>query len=339
MPSKLTIIRNKKHHIHRPEYEIDELKTKKHQEQPERISIIEKAISRSDIPHKFVEVKRKDEDILQNIHTKELINNIKAISNSCDEDEYNVPYVFPPKPFSARLSGQIKHVSYHCMDLGTPIGKHTFEQSLLSVSIAHNCADYILEGGRLIYGLCRPPGHHAGSNIYGGYCYFNNAGICANRLLSFGKVAILDIDYHHGNGTQEIFYGTDAVYYVSIHGDPDTEYPYFSGFDDEIGSGQGFGYNYNLPLPKGTTEDEYLNALGKALDKINSFKPDALVVSLGLDAYKSDPICEFKLEIESYNKIAKRIKATGYPTVVLQEGGYCIEELGNLAVSFFKGMM
>jgi acetoin utilization deacetylase AcuC-like enzyme len=337
--SSLIIIRNSQHHLHQPDYEIDELKTTKHQEQPERISIIENAISQSGIKHKFLEVREREEDILRSIHSEELINNIKAISQSCDEDEYTMPYVFPSKPYSGRRSSQVKRVSYHCMDLGTPIGKHTFQQAILSASIAHNCADYIMEGGRLVYGLCRPPGHHAGVDIYGGYCYFNNAGVCANRLSNFGKVAILDIDYHHGNGTQDIFYESDSVFYASIHGDPDTEYPYFSGFDDEVGSGKGFGYNFNLPLPQGTTEKAYLAVLDIALEKVTSFNPVSLIVSLGLDTYKSDPICEFKLDVDSFNNIAKRIKALDCPTVVLQEGGYCVDELGRLAVSFFKGLL
>ncbi len=339
--SKLLIIKNSDNYLHHPHIEIDEMTVKPHQEQPQRVENIERAIIKSNLPVSFSEIHSYGEDIVKDIHTAELINSIKQISMDSDETEYNMPYVFGLTPVTERRSKEIKRVSYHCMDMGSPIGKYTYQTALLSASISYEGARRLIDGQKYIYGLCRPPGHHAENNVYGGYCYFNNAGVAANHFIKSGKskVAILDVDYHHGNGTQRIFYDTDAVLYVSIHGDPDLEYPYYTGFDDETGSGKGLGANLNMPLPIGTDEERYLKALNRACEKILSFKPDVLILSLGLDTYKRDPICRFILEVETYEKIAKKIKSLNYPTLVLQEGGYCVPDLGKLAVSFFKGYL
>lgn len=339
--SKLLIIKNSEHYLHHPHIEIDEMTVKPHQEQPQRVDNIEKAMIKSGLPVTFNEIRSYGEDIVKDLHTKDFINSIKQISMDSNETEYNMPYVFGMSPVSKRRSKEIKRLSYHCMDMGSPIGKYTYQTALLSASIAYEGAKKLLEGQKYVYGLCRPPGHHAESNVYGGYCYFNNAGVAAKCFLKEGKakVAILDVDYHHGNGTQQIFYDTDAVLYVSIHGDPDLEYPYYTGFDGETGSGEGLGANFNIPLPIWTDEENYLKNLDKACEKVLSFNPDVLILSLGLDTYKKDPICRFTLEMESYAKIAKKITSLNYPTLVLQEGGYYVIDLGKLAVSFFNGYL
>jgi acetoin utilization deacetylase AcuC-like enzyme len=172
----------------------------------------------------------------------------------------------------------------------------------------------------------------------GGYCYFNNAAIAADYLSKKGKVAILDIDFHHGNGTQHIFYDRSDVLYVSLHADPLVKFPYISGFSDEQGRGDGKGFNKNYPLPLGTTEETYEKTLKKALEDIKKFSPDTLVVSCGFDTYIDDTWGGFKLTIPFYETIASQIKSLGVSTLVLQEGGYKVDALGKIAYSFWKGL-
>jgi acetoin utilization deacetylase AcuC-like enzyme len=171
----------------------------------------------------------------------------------------------------------------------------------------------------------------------GGYCYFNNAAVTANYLSRHGRGASLDIDFHHGNGTQHIFYDRSDVLYVSIHADPLARYPYISGFDDEQGRGAGLGSTKNYPLPLGTTDTEYIRTLDRALEDVRVFAPDYLVVSAGFDTYKDDPIGGFALTAACYEQIGQRISALNTPTVILQEGGYNVEALGDLAHTFLKG--
>jgi acetoin utilization deacetylase AcuC-like enzyme len=219
----------------------------------------------------------------------------------------------------------------------TPIMRHTFEAALHSAYCALTGAAFLVEGERHIYALCRPPGHHAGVDTCGGYCYFNNAAIAATSLKGRGKVAILDVDYHHGNGTQNIFYGTDQVLFISIHGHPDRRYPYFWGFSDETGVGAGEGYNYNFPLPADVTDGMYLPVLQRALEIICDYGPEFLIISAGFDTYKGDPIGDFKLTTEFYGVMGREMAGLGTPTLILQEGGYNDEQLGENVVRFLQG--
>lgn len=341
MKKQLTIIKNSRHQLHKPPFEVDAGKVTPHQEQPARIDNIEMEIIESEIKPNYIEIENFGEDIIKNIHTPELIHSVREISAASSAYEYSMPYVFSSIKHPKHRSRELKRVSYHCMDMGTPIGRDTFDTAMLSASIAYRGATEVMNGSKLLYGLCRPPGHHAEKNIYGGYCYFNNAGVAAMNFVknAKGKVAVLDVDYHHGNGTQDVFYDTDAVLYVSIHGHPNSEYPYYTGFDDETGTGKGLGYNTNIPLPRMTGETEYMKALEKACERINKYKPDFLIISLGLDTYKHDPICTFRLEISSYYNMAKRLLSLGYPVLILQEGGYYVPDLGKLAVSFLDGAL
>jgi acetoin utilization deacetylase AcuC-like enzyme len=188
------------------------------------------------------------------------------------------------------------------------------------VDVALTAGDLALAGEQASYGLCRPPGHHASRAMYGGYCFFNNAAIAAHWLTrrSGERVAILDLDFHHGNGTQQIFWRRADVLYVSIHADPDRHYPYFSGWPDETGEGAGAGTNINLPLPAGTGDDEYLAALDQALDSIAHFPGSLLVVSLGFDTYALDPISDFALTTPAYHEIGD---ASGLSTQVRHPPG------------------
>jgi acetoin utilization deacetylase AcuC-like enzyme len=227
----------------------------------------------------------------------------------------------------AGISGAM---GYYSFDSSSPIVKGTWDAALAAARSAMTAAAIVSEGAAAAFALCRPPGHHAGRSFYGGYCFLNNAALAAQYLRDEGcaRVAIVDVDYHHGNGTQEIFWERDDVFFTSLHGTPDTEYPYYLGYADEHGAGRGEGFTLNLPLPEGTGWDRYSAALATALDAVRRFAPDALVVSLGVDTFEADPISEFKLQTCDYPQIGAALAAIGRPTVLVQEGGYAVEEIG-----------
>ncbi|MFM7684380.1 MAG: histone deacetylase family protein, partial [Actinomycetota bacterium] len=187
---------------------------------------------------------------------------------------------------------------------------------------------------------CRPPGHHATADLYGGYCFFNNAAIVAHHVArtTGAKVTLLDVDYHHGNGSQQIFYDRDDVQYVSLHGDPARAYPYSIGFADETGSGRGLGCNINYPMPLRADDDTYVAALADALERISAFGPSLLVVSLGLDTFITDPICDLAVTTDGMGRCGALVRQLGLPTVVLQEGGYDVAALGANAQSWLVGL-
>ena len=226
-------------------------------------------------------------------------------------------------------------MGYYAFDAGTPIVAGTWEAAFAAARCALTAAALVSEGARSAYALCRPPGHHAARSVYGGYCYLNNAALAAQALRDAGRarVAILDIDYHHGNGTQDIFWSRGDVHVTSIHGSPDTEYPYFLGYADETGVGEGAGCTRNFPLPRGTGWDTYAAALEGAMAGLRAFAPDALVVSLGVDAFEHDPISSFRLSSAHFADIGHRIAAAGWPTVLVQEGGYAVEDIGTNVVA------
>ena len=192
---------------------------------------------------------------------------------------------------------------------------------------------------RSAFALCRPPGHHAGRDYLGGYCHLNNAAIAAEAAIAAGrKVAILDVDYHHGNGTQDIFWARGDVLFVSLHADPKTDYPFFWGHADETGEGAGEGATLNLPLPQGTDLAAYLPALEQGLARIAGFGADLLVISFGADTWEGDPISRFRLTTADYAVMAGRIAALGLPTLVVMEGGYAVDALGANVMSFLGGL-
>ncbi len=200
-------------------------------------------------------------------------------------------------------------------------------------------AQHVADGARVAFALTRPPGHHAGADFFGGYCFLNNAAVAAQHLRNSGlqRIAVLDVDYHHGNGTQAIFYDRPDVLFASIHGDPHTEYPFYLGYSDEVGAGAGHGFNLNLPLPRGTDFGQWRAALAIALHGIAKFGAEALVVSLGLDTFEGDPISGFKLRSDDYLRVGEDIARAGLPTVFVFEGGYAVAELGVNAVNVLEG--
>jgi acetoin utilization deacetylase AcuC-like enzyme len=205
----------------------------------------------------------------------------------------------------------------------------TYQAALSSANCALSGAKAIAGGERAAFALCRPPGHHAGRSYCGGYCYLNNAAIAANWLTSYGKVAVLDIDYHAGNGTQDIFYERGDVLTLSIHADPDGEYPAFCGYADETGAGRGSGLHRNFPLPPGTEDASYLSTLGEAIALIKSFSPDFLVLPTGMDLYAGDPLGQFHVTREGIRQIGERLAALGLPALIVMEGGYNNNALGE----------
>ena len=228
---------------------------------------------------------------------------------------------------------------YWCFDTSTPITVGTWPAARAALDVALTAADAVLGGERVAYGLCRPPGHHAGRTTFGGYCYLNNAAIAAQHLVAAGagRVGILDVDFHHGNGTQEVFWERSDVPYASLHGDPDRVYPYFTGFANETGGGAGAGATFNQPLPAGTDDAAYLAALDRALDWLGDRHDGIVVVSLGIDTYGLDPICDFALGAPVYHEIGSRVAATGARLVVLQEGGYHVGDLGANVRRWLRG--
>ncbi len=228
-----------------------------------------------------------------------------------------------PGNFSARLG-------LYCFDAGTPLTAGTWQAARSGSDCALSAAAAVLAGERAAFALTRPPGHHAGAGYFGGYCFINNAAVAAQYLREQGldRVAVLDVDYHHGNGTQSIFYDRADVFFASIHGDPRTEYPFYLGHADERGAGAGLGANLNLPLARGTDYAAWSQALEEGLRAVTDYGAQALVLSLGVDTFAQDPISGFKLHSEDFLRMGERIAKAGLPTVIVFEGGYAVEAVG-----------
>ncbi len=263
-----------------------------------------------------------------------------------------LPEAFPQRGlphYSADIRAQ---AGYYSFDLGAPIVAGTFAAAQESACAALTGAALLAEGQPAAYALCRPPGHHAAGDLCGGYCYLNNAALAADYLaenagnagggawgLPAPTVVLLDIDYHHGNGSQQIFYARSDVFVVSLHADPQREYPYFLGNADERGSEAGAGYNLNLPLPPAISDNAYLAALDQALEEIAAFGPKYLVVSAGFDTFRDDPLGDFALSEAAYPTIGARIAGLALPTLFVQEGGYAVEQLGSNLVGLLQGFL
>jgi acetoin utilization deacetylase AcuC-like enzyme len=230
-------------------------------------------------------------------------------------------------------------LGYYSFDAGTPITAGTWQAATAAVDVALTGADLVQGDERAAFALCRPPGHHAAADFFGGYCFLNNAAIAAQSFIDAGakRVAILDVDYHHGNGTQAIFYDRADVFFTSIHGDPRQEYPFFLGYAEETGAGAGEGCNANYPLPWGSDFAAWGAALEDACKKVAAFAPQALVISLGVDTFEKDPISHFTLKSEDYLKIGAAIAALDLPTLFVMEGGYAVAEIGINAVNVLTG--
>jgi acetoin utilization deacetylase AcuC-like enzyme/GNAT superfamily N-acetyltransferase len=306
-------------------------------ESPVRIDSILRELGQSSL---FVRVPRRrfPERHIREVHSTSLLEYLKKTSALVPEGEAVYPYVFPIRNRARPPLELPLRAGYYCIDTFTPINRGALEAAFGAVDCALTAASELLSGRGPAYALVRPPGHHAERESFGGFCYLNSAAVAANYLSRFGRVALLDIDYHHGNGSQDIFYSRCDVLTISLHGSPRLTFPYFSGFTDERGGGEGFGCNLNLPLAEGSGGEDYRAALQTALHRLRRFAPRYLVVSLGLDTAKGDPTGSFTLTSSDFSLNGRLIGLLGLPTLVVQEGGYRTRLLGMNARSFFEGL-
>ena len=323
-------VSDQKHQVHH-------VRARGYYERPARVGAIKDSIESLNL-FTCITPNRYSEDVILDVHDKHFVNFLKTVCTKLSADRPVYPDTFPIRRPDRRPKNLPTQAGYYCIDSCTPLDRNAYEAARASVNVAMTAANEILAGSVVAYAICRPPGHHAERRVYGGFCYFNNASIAANHLSSYGKVAILDIDYHHGNGTQDIFYDRSDVLTVSIHGHPDFSFPYFSGFSNETGQGPGLGYNFNYPLNSGTDGSAYIKTLAKALGDIRKYKPDFLVVSLGMDTLKNDPTGTFDLTVDDFREIGKIIGGVSLPLLIVQEGGYNLKNLKSGSAAFFSGM-
>ena len=314
-------------------------------ERPERIGMLLDGVKR--LGGSIVAPPATADETLKQIHDARYLDFMENLWERWhripDASEYPTPNVFalgraslPPASYPDAVVGQC---GYHLGDGACPVTAATWEAARASASSAAHAASLLLNGERRVYALCRPPGHHAASDMAAGFCYLNNTAIAAEILNRAGKrAAILDIDVHHGNGTEAIFYDRADVLTVSIHADPVRFYPFFWGHAVEIGRGEGEGFNLNLPLARGTVIADYLRALDTALQRISKFNPDCLVVAAGLDIAVDDPFKGFAIATPEFRDIGKAIAALKRPMVIVQEGGYPSASLGANLASLLEGI-
>ena len=278
------------------------------------------------------------------VHDKEYLDFLASawtewLATAPQDSSTLLPATFALRRHPHKPKSLLGRAGYYMMDLSACIVEGTYQASLASANCALSAAESAVSGQQSAFALCRPPGHHAGKDYAGGYCFINNAAVAANLLSQKGSVAVLDVDYHCGNGTQDIFYDRADVLTISIHADPDYEYPSYIGFADERGEGRGLGYHHNFPLPAGTDDTAYLETLGQALQKIREFKPAYLVVSAGMDIYADDPLGRIKVTTEGIGEIAKSIADLDLPTVIIMEGGYANAALGKNILAFLSAFV
>jgi len=278
------------------------------------------------------------------IHTPEYLAFLRTIFERWQRiegaSEEVIPNIHPLARAGSYPASAVGQAGYHMADTACPISADTWLSACWSAWSAVEAAETVLSGARAAYALCRPPGHHAFADVAGGFCFLNNSAIAAQHLRSQAKrVVILDVDLHHGNGTQGIFYSRADVLTVSIHADPIRFYPFFWGHADERGEGPGLGYNLNLPLLRKSGDAEFLEALSAAAERIEAFAPDALVVALGLDAFEGDPFGGLSVSTPGFARIGEAIADMGLPTVIVQEGGYLCDALGDNLTSFLGGFI
>lgn len=325
-------------YLYRSPFEVWNGDHDEHHETPERVETILNVLKADS---NFV-LTRVDEvlptELLEKVHIGDYIQFLRTSCEALAEEEYRYPSVFALHSNNKKPINQLARQGYYTFDMYTPLLHQTFQSAVGSASLAWRLAQEIQSKDiKVGYAACRPPGHHAEPAQMGGYCYINNAAVAAEYFSAYGKVAVLDVDFHHGNGTQHIFYERADVLTISLHADPAWKFPYFSGFADEIGSGMGEGTNMNIPLKSGTTNNQFQYALETACEKIQEFRPEYLVVAFGADTFVGDPIGGFALTTTYFQKMAETIAKLNLPTAIVQEGGYNCEELGINVRTFLSG--
>ena len=315
------------HHVHEQGYV----------ESPVRISAILKEIEPTGLFERM-NIQHFSDKHIKDVHDGKYVEYLRRVSENVEPGESVYPYVFPIRNKTRPPKELPIRSGYYCIDTFTPLNEKAYFAAKRAVDCALTAARKIQEGYRLAYALVRPPGHHAEKQAFGGFCYLNSTAIAAHLLSALGKVAVLDIDYHYGNGTYDIFRHRSDVLTLSIHGHPHFAYPYFSGFEDERGDGVGAGFNVNYPLPEYLTGEQYRQTLAKALRRIARYRANVLVVALGLDTAKGDPTGTWSLVPKDFNINGRMIGSLRLPTLVVQEGGYRIRTLGTNARHFFVGL-
>jgi acetoin utilization deacetylase AcuC-like enzyme len=325
---------NPQHAEHCPEFEFFRGRQVPCFETPERFLIVEAALRRAGCH--FEPAQTFDDAALLGVHSTRYLDFLRGAWNewlATGNEGDAFPAVWPaagmrrdvlPTNFAARMG-------FFSFDTGSPLMAGTWQAARMGADCALSAASCLLEGEKSAFVLTRPPGHHAGIETFGGYCFLNNAALAAQALRDGGarRVAILDVDFHHGNGTQEIFYSRGDVVFASIHGDPRTEYPFYLGHADERGEGAGLGANLNFPLLAGASSTVWFAALEDAMKAIAEAGAEALVVSLGVDAFEGDPISRFQLSTADFSRLGKQLRTAGLPTVFVLEGGYAVSEIGR----------
>ena len=328
---RIALVLNDEHTLHH-------VQDRGYVEAPVRIRSIMTELDPSGLVEK-IPTKRYSERHIRAVHDGRLVDYIRKACLMAGPKKSIYPYVFPLRNPARAPKDETVLAGYYCIDTFTPLNQNAYLAARSAVDCALTAAERVLEGAPLAYALVRPPGHHAETSSFGGFCYFNNAAIAANLLSRYGKIAILDIDYHHGNGQQEIFYKRADVLTVSIHGHPSFAYPYFTGFRDETGIGPGAGYNLNIPLPEHITPEQHKTAVAEGLRRIRRFGPAFLVVSLGFDTARGDPTGTWSNRGKDFEQLGRMIGEQGYATLVVQEGGYRVRTLGTNARNFFVGLV
>lgn len=306
-------------------------------ESPVRIASIQRSIEKTGL-FSQIPIRHFSDKYLRTVHDRKFVNYLQRVCANIGPEASIYPYVFPLRNAAREPVDLPIRAGYYCIDTFTPLNRMAYDSAKRAVDCALTAAEALLDHHRLAYALVRPPGHHAEKRAFGGFCYFNSTAIAAQRLSQVDRVAVLDIDYHHGNGTQMIFYDRSDVLTVSLHGHPRFAYPYFAGFEEEKGQGAGQGFNLNMPLPEALDGEAYREHLKKALKRIRKFKPAFLVIALGLDTAAGDPTGTWSLNARDFEKNGLLIGELRLPTLVVQEGGYRIRSLGENAGRFFTGL-
>jgi acetoin utilization deacetylase AcuC-like enzyme/GNAT superfamily N-acetyltransferase len=327
---KIALVVNDKHDIHH-------VHERGYVEAPVRIKSILKDIEASGLFKTSAPKKYPIKHILS-VHDEDYVTYLERVCQNVPANKSIYPYVFPIRNGARRPVDLPVRAGYYCIDTFTPLNQNAFFAARRAVDCVLTATDELLKGNDITYALIRPPGHHAERRAFGGFCYFNSNAIAAHYLSQFGKVSILDIDYHHGNGSQNIFYSRADVQTISIHGHPKFAYPYFTGFDDEKGKGVGEGYNINYPLKENIDGAEYRSFLKKAIKNIQEYDPRFLIIALGLDPAKGDPTGTWSLTASDFEENGLLLGKLKIPTVVVQEGGYRVRSLGTNARRFFEGI-
>ncbi|MCE5187498.1 MAG: GNAT family N-acetyltransferase [Planctomycetaceae bacterium] len=305
-------------------------------ERPARVKAIQSVLDQTGL-FRTASPRHFGQEHVTAVHDTDFVRYLKTVCQKLQSRRPVYPYVFPIRRPERKPRELAVRAGYYCIDTFTPLDKNAFKAARAAVDVALSSADELLLGASPVYALCRPPGHHAERKTFGGFCYFNNTAIAANYLSRHGKVAVLDIDFHHGNGTQDIFYARRDVLTCSIHGHPNFAYPYFSGFADETGEGPGKGFNHNFCLQDNAGPAIYLATLEKALAQVHRFQPLFLVLALGFDTMRGDPTGSFDLQPETMRKIGAAVASMNLPTLVVQEGGYSLKNLKSGSVALFRG--